>query len=456
MHDLEQKEKGVEGTLEEKKKTSFFINRNYALLFSGYAISTIGDVIFNTTLILWVTLGIARDQPWAPLAQGGVLLAALLPTLLFGSLAGVFVDRWVKRTTMLRMDAARALLIAALLPFTGILPLFSEIPVAFKLSLIYLVVFLASICSQFFNPSSFALIGDIVPDAHRARATGLEQAMSGLAYIVAPLIAVPVFISMGAQAAILLNAFSFAASFLAILAVRAPVLASSGEDQKANFLREYLEGLAFILKNKVLLVVVVGAFLAVVPEGALNSLGIFFYQRNLHAPLDLYGLVGSAAGVGGIVGALLAALFAQKLGVRRVFSGALLLAGCVMLVYARTTSLPIALACIFLTDLLIAAVNVAVGPIVLSIAPKEMIGRIAATATSTLSLASLLSISVLSALASTILSNVHATVSGFVFSTYDLIFVLTGLIAIFGGIFAVSRLWGTEQGQPVDHEDKPQ
>lgn len=279
--------------------------------------------------------------------------------------------------------------------------------------------------------------------------------MSGLASIVAPLIAVPLFISMGATFAILFNAISFAISFLMILALRPPQsTVSLQEGQKPNFLREYGEGLAFLVKNKVLVVVMVGAFLAVVPEGALNALGVFFYQKNLQAPMELYGLVSSSAGIGGIAGALLATLFAQRLGVRRVFSGALLLIGVVMLVYARTASLPIALACTFLTGLLVAAVNVAVGPLVLGVAPKEILGRIAATATSMLSISSLLSITILSSLASTVLLNFHTSAGGFVFSTYDVIFAFTGVIAMIGGVFAVYRLWGGKDTALATDDDE--
>src|SRR5581483_10397920 len=248
------------------QKVSLFINRNYTLLFCGHAISISGDVVFTETLSLWVALTIARGQSWAPLALGGVLLAAIIPTLLLGSIAGVFVDRWVKRRTMLRMDAARTVLIALLLPLTGIVAL----PVSVKLIMIYAVVFLNSACSQFFNPSSFALIGDIGP-----------------------------------QIAVLFNALSFACSFAAISFVRIPAATdNTAQEAEKDFFREYLTGLRFIVQNRVLLVALIGACLAVIPEGAQNSLGIFFYQKNLHAPLVLFGLVGTAIGIGTIVGAL--------------------------------------------------------------------------------------------------------------------------------------------------------
>ena len=431
------------------KKVPLLINRNYALLFCGQGISIIGDGVFTTTLSLWVVLTIARGQTWSPLALGGVLLSSLLPTLLLGSLAGVFVDRWVKRLTMLRMDAVRTILIALLIPMTGIIPLPLALPALVKLFIIYAVVFLSSTCSQFFDPSSFALIGDIVPEEYQARATGLLQTISGVSYVLAPPLAVALFFGLGPQLAVLFNALSFACSFVAVIFMRVPPsTVSVVEGQKSSFFREYFAGLRFIAQNRVLLIVLIGACLAVIPEGAQNSLGIFFYQQNLHAPLTLFGLVGTATGVGAIAGALGAALFAQRLGVERVFSASLLLIGGLMIVYARTNNLVVALICIFLTGLLVAAINVCVGPIALSTTPKEMLGRIAATATSTLSLASLLSISLAGSLASTVLQHFQANLFGLSFSTYDSIFAVTGLIAVLGGVYTIYHLWRPKQAEP--------
>ena len=448
---------GEEQGQEPKKagKVKVYINNNFLLLFAGSAISIMGDVLFDTTLSLWVALEIAKNQPWAPAAAGGVLVAAAIPTLFFGSLAGVFVDRWVKRTTMLRMDVIRAVLMVCLLLISGWLPLPFEIPVIARLGIIYTLVFLTSICSQFFNPSSFALIGDIVPDEYRARASGIEQATSGLANIIMPPVAVVLFTVLGVQAAISLNAISFVLSFLAILAIRPPQATTSlKEGQKADFLREYFAGMALIAKNKILLVALFGAFLAVISEGAQSSMGIFFFRSNLHAPIDLFGLVGSASGIGAIAGAILAAVFAQRLGITRVFSGALLLVGILAMVYARTTALPPALLCIFLIGLLVAAVNVVVGPIALCVTPKEMLGRVAATATSTLSLGSLLSIAILTTLASTVLSHFHVEVAGFAFGTYDTIFAFAGLIALLGGLFALRYFWNLKLAMPADEDQE--
>lgn len=432
----------TENESDKAKSVPLFINRNFLLLFCAHVVSMAGDVVFDSTLSLWVVLVIARGQPWAPIALGGVLISSIAPTLLFGSIAGVFVDRWIKRSTMLRMDAIRAILLVLLLPLTGMLPLSLGLPAEVKLIIIYVVVFVSGTCTQLFNPSAFALIGEIVPEKYRSRATGFEQTISGLAYIIGPPIAVSLFFALGPQIAVLLNALSFAGSFVAVYAIRSHETSiSSAEKRKSSFMQEYLSALRFIVQNRVLSTILIGAFLAVIPVGAQNALGIFFYQKNLQAPLEFFGLMGMAVGIGLIAGALVAAFFTERIGPARMFSGSVLLTGLLMMVYARTTNLVVALVCIFLVGSMAAAVNVAAGPIALGITPKEMVGRVAAIITSSLSLASLLSVAVLSYLASTILQNLQVHILGIAFSTYDTLFVFTGFIAALGGIYALFRLW---------------
>jgi len=110
-------------TTETIQNSRWFINHKFSLLWIGRTISITGDFFFNTTMILWFTTNIARGQSWAPLAISGVALAEIIPTLVVGPIAGVFVDRWDKRRTMLLMDVLRTVLIALLLLTTGLVVL---------------------------------------------------------------------------------------------------------------------------------------------------------------------------------------------------------------------------------------------------------------------------------------------------------------------------------------------
>src|SRR5262249_15984141 len=91
------------------RKPGVFINRNFGLLWLGQTISIMGDFAFSITLVVWIYTTLAKDQPWAPLAVTGVLVATTVPMVLVGPLAGVFVDRADKRGLMMVMSGIQAL-----------------------------------------------------------------------------------------------------------------------------------------------------------------------------------------------------------------------------------------------------------------------------------------------------------------------------------------------------------
>jgi MFS family permease len=195
------------------------INRNFANLWYGLAVSTVGDYVFDTTLVLWVATVVAKGAPWAPVAVSGVLLSVSAAVLLVGPIAGVFVDRWDRKKTMLRSELIRAVLVAALFVLT-LVPT-RDLPVWLWLTSIYVVVFALNVAGQFFGPARFATIGDVVSgDADRARAAGITQATTSVAAIVGPPLAAPLLFATGVQWAMVVNALSYVASYFAIRAVR--------------------------------------------------------------------------------------------------------------------------------------------------------------------------------------------------------------------------------------------
>lgn len=427
------------------RKTPFLISRNFAYLWSGQAVSALGDMVFDTTLVLWIATVIAPDQPWSPLAVSGVMFSAALPILGIGPLAGVFVDRWDKRKTMLRMDALRALLIALLLFAALPLPFLpgGRLPIFVQLGLIYAVVFLASACAQFFNPARLTIIGDIVAEPDRAQAGGLSQISSNLAIIIGPPLAAPLLFVVGVQWALILNALSFVASFASILAVRvpesAPQVAQQASQQK-SFWRELGAGLRFFAANRVLLTLLVSIIIVTFGTGALNALGVFFVTGNLHVPANLYGTLDMAFGAGAILGAVLSTFLTRRIGVVRNFWGCLVLSGLLLVVYARMTSILPALVILFCVAIPITALNASMFPLLLHVTPREFLGRITSVLSPVQSLASLLSIVVAGWLASTILNNFHQNLLGTSFGPIDTIFVVSGLLVIVGGLYALINL----------------
>ncbi|HEY7358946.1 MAG TPA: MFS transporter, partial [Ktedonobacterales bacterium] len=363
---------------------------------------------------------------------------------------GVFVDRWDKRRTMLAMDASRAILIALLLIVA--LGTFSA---AWQLGLIYTVVFLASACAQFFNPARFALIGDIVDEPDLARASGLSQTTLSLAVIIGPPLAAPLLFTVGVEWALLLNALSFVVSFLAILAVRIPASASSAAAAPhGNYFQDFSAGLRFFFHNRILFTLFITIIIAMLGAGAMNALDIFFTTQNLHTPATLYGFLGTAQGIGLIIGAILASIFAQRLGVVRMFWLSMIALGVSILVFARLTSFIPALVVLFVLGVVNAPIDVAAGPLILHATPREFVGRVMAVIAPSNALASIASTAIAGALASTVLQGFHATILDISFGPIDTIFTGTGLLMALGGLYAMIGLRGVtlakaEASEPV-------
>ncbi|HEY7417511.1 MAG TPA: MFS transporter [Ktedonobacteraceae bacterium] len=435
---------------EKTHRTAFLINRNFTFLLAGRTVSGIGDNLFNTILVLWIVTLIAAGQPWSPLAISGLLASSSIPTIVAGPIAGVFVDRWRnKRRIMLWMDILNALLMFLLLAMTafslGFAGLHIDISVFWQLALLYLIVFLSTILVKFAEPSFIALSAEIVEESQFLRSSGLIQAVGNITLMIGPPLGAFLFFAIGLQWAIALNALTFLVSFVATLAIRVPYLSSAEPaptHEKSHFWKEVLEGLRFYFSNRVLTTVICTGILVLLGAGAMNTLGIFFVIQNLHTPSSFYGMLNGALGIGLILGSLLAStkILSERVGVARTFWLGLVLWGGFILVYARMTSFLPALILLVLLGVMNAAFEAAYIPLILQATPRNFTGRIFSTLGTVFSFISLFSVSIAGYLDGTVLRDFHAVFLGLQFGPVDTIFTGTGLLAILGGLYAMSRL----------------
>ncbi len=417
-----------------------FINRNFALLWWGQAISSVGDYTWDTALVLWVASFVAAGQSWAPIAVSGVVLAAALPQIVVGPIAGVFVDEWDKRRTMVTMAALQAIFAALLvLPaLNPLLPLIGRVhlPPFWQLGVVYTDVALLAIFAQFFIPAQFALIKDIVPQAQQDQALETSQAIQGVAIIIGPPVAAALVFGLGIAWALVLNALSFIVVLLAVLAIQAPPSAHSvAPGETSHFSREFLDGLGYVTGHVVLRTILIAEMLTWLGFGALQSLGYFFITGNLHAPARAYGLLGATFGVGALVGAVLVTIFGQRIGLARLLWIALVSSGLFVIIMSHLTSLYPALAAAFLFGVSATAIIVTAGPLSLHGTSREFVGRVTAVINPLGRFAALVSVVLAGSLVGTVLHGFHATVLGISFGPVDTVFTVTGLLAIAGGIY---------------------
>ena len=145
--------------------------RNFGLLWSAGLISLAGDWMLRIALPIYV-----YQLTGSALATSTMLIAGMLPDLLFGSIAGVFVDRW---------DRKRTMVICNLLLAIGLLPLLA-VRSAEQLWLLYLVAFCESTIAQFFGPAENALLPQLVSEDQLVAANSLNSLNNSLARLIGP------------------------------------------------------------------------------------------------------------------------------------------------------------------------------------------------------------------------------------------------------------------------------
>ena len=145
--------------------------RNFALLWFGSLISITGDWMLLVALPIYVF-----RLTGSALATGAMFAAGLLPNVLFGSVAGVFVDRWDRRRTMV---------IANLLLTISILPLLI-VPTTGLLWVVYAVAFVQSCVGIFNEPAENSLLPRLVEGEHLVAANSLNAMNNNIARLAGP------------------------------------------------------------------------------------------------------------------------------------------------------------------------------------------------------------------------------------------------------------------------------
>lgn len=281
------------------------VNRDYRLLLSAGLVSLSGDWVLAVGLGYYVYL-----LTGSTLASGTVLLASVLPGTLLGSVAGVFADRWDRRSTMI---------VANLLLAAGLLPLL-WVHGAGCVWLCYPVVLGQSCIEQFFSPAQSALLPQLVTAEELLTANALNGQNRDVARLVGGALGGVAVGLGGAGLLAVLDLVSFlsAAALIAEIRFRPGVGVSAadisvaaggqpGMPRLSGIGRQWRAGLALCLGRRELRVLLSVVAISGIGEGVMSTLFAPFVRDVLHGTGSAYGGIVSAQAVGGIAGGFVAA-----------------------------------------------------------------------------------------------------------------------------------------------------
>ncbi len=263
--------------------------REFRLLFSGQAVSALGD------RMALVALAFAVLETGGSTSDVGLVLAAgafpLVATVLAG---GVVADRAPRRAVMVVADLARVAsqgAMAALL-----------IAGAAEVWMLALAAGVTGAATGFFSPASTGLLPELVLAEQLQPANGLRASAVSTGEILGPALGGVLVAAAGAGWAIAIDAGTFAVSAACLATLRVPPRASA---QRSSFLADLREGWVAFRSRRWVWTFVAYFALVNLLWGAWGVLGPVVADRDLGGAAA-WGTILAAVGVGALAGSLLA------------------------------------------------------------------------------------------------------------------------------------------------------
>jgi MFS family permease len=338
-------------------------------------ISVLGDflaVFAVQVAVVFRMHGSARDM-------AGVFVAALIPSIILGPVAGVFADRWDPRRTMIVSDLGRGMLILLLTRATS-------------LTQIYAISCAVSCFSSFFAPAQAITIPLLVPRAGLLAANARMQQSMQVARMVSPALASTLVAAFGERICYGADSASFflSAAMLATLRYTPPARLA----QPREVFDELRVGAGFLFTDSDFMFAALALAAGIFAAGCFSTLEPIYVRDLLQRGPSVLGMIGSliAAGtVAGAAGLSSAASFGRVRGrdPRRLIGWGMTGVGASILLIAAVPTEIAALAGSAGIGLSVAVVMVAASVMLQGEAPAELRGRISGALASLTSLAQL-------------------------------------------------------------------
>jgi MFS family permease len=268
--------------------------RNYRLFFGGQAISQTGSWMQRIALGWFV-----YQLTHSPFAVGVMAFAQFVPFMVFGLFAGVLTDRLDARRTVIGTQVAQ-LVTASVLAWIALDGVAQP-------WMLYTVAFVNGTVLVLDVPSRQQLTYRMVGREALPNAIALNSSLFNASRIFGPAVAGAVYGFTGAGVCFLINAITFFAVLLSLLAMRVREFFPLEEFERPAILRGTREGLAFARRQRRMVVLLTLTLVLSTFCFNFNVTLPVLAAKTLHTNAQVYGLLSALFGGGALVGSLAAA-----------------------------------------------------------------------------------------------------------------------------------------------------
>ncbi len=344
-------------------------------LWVGQVVSLFGDF-----LAIFAVLSYASFKLHATATQiTFITVSFLVPFAFFGPIAGVFVDRWNLKQTMITSDLIRAGLILVLI----LVP---------NLYGIYAILLSLSFVSTFFVPAQSVTVRTLVPANGLLSANALMQQAMQVVRIITPALAGSLVGWFGAYVCYLIDgsSFLFSALMIAPLIINRAQTAEAATEKKTSvggIVSEFGAGMKFILTHAKISFVILALTAGMFAISCFGPLVAVFVRDNLKANEVVFGVVNSLIGIGMILCTLVISKLAQARSKSKMVIEGLLVIGVSVAVMASFGNIPMAAVGMFGIGVGSGLIMIPSMTLIQSETPMEMVGRVSSSVWSLLSIA---------------------------------------------------------------------
>ncbi|MGH9144531.1 MAG: MFS transporter [Vicinamibacterales bacterium] len=349
--------------------------------------------LFGDFLALFAVIAVVSFRMHGSAAQlTGLQIAYMLPIVFVGPIAGVFVDRWPIKPTLITSDLLRAGLALLLIPATSVWQ-------------VYGVMASLSCVSAFFGPAQTVTIRSHVPTTGLMSANALMQIAFMGSRIVGPATAGAIVARFTPQVCYGIDVASFlvSATLIASVAIVRPPSVAPPAGSSSNRIHaiwiDMKAGWSFIVHHAAILFFVIAMAAGLFTIGCFGPLISLYVRDTLHASAGLFGYVSGMVGVGLLVGTQIVRQIAKKASDTGLVLCGLAGIGAGVLLLGAVPHIAATLAATFTIGFAFAAIMVPASTLIQRETPPDMLGRVGSTNASVVFLGQILGLAVSGVLA---------------------------------------------------------
>ena len=278
----------------------------FLTLWGGQTISLLGSYVSS----LAIPLAAAITLGGSPLQLGVLGAASAAPGVLFGLLAGGWIDRFRRRPVLIVSNFARCLLLGAI-PGLWLLGWLS-------IPLLVVVQFACATMSLLFDIAYVAHLPSLVARSDLVGANARMEISNSLARVGGPWLGGVLVQAIGAPLAVLVDSVSFLAAGVSLMLIRRTEPATPARrSDRAGILGEIAAGVRYVIAHPILRTI--GLFNAgfALCNAAVTGVYVLYATQTLRLPASAIGLALGLGAVGAAIGALASGRAAARLGNRR-------------------------------------------------------------------------------------------------------------------------------------------